>query len=64
MARDPKQLRKAYEYKLGKDLADKLSDSQIASLSTYYNRASEEEQSKIDSELIKGMGDFLDSARA
>ena len=64
MARDPKQLRKAYEYKLGKDLADKLSDVQIASLSNYYNRASEEEQSKIDSELIKGMGDFLDSARA
>jgi hypothetical protein len=64
MARDPQKLRKAYEYKLGKDLADKLSDAHIASLSNYYNRASNEEQSKIDSELIKGMGDFLDSARA
>jgi hypothetical protein len=63
MARDPQKLRKAYEYKLGKDLADKLSDAHIASLSNYYNRASNEEQSKIDSELIKGMGDFLDSAR-
>jgi hypothetical protein len=63
MARDPQKLRKAYEYKLGKDLADKLSDAHIASLSNYYNRASNEEQSKIDSELIKGMGDFLNSAR-
>jgi hypothetical protein len=63
MARDPQKLRKAYEYKLGKDLADKLSDAHITSLSNYYNRASNEEQSKIDSELIKGMGDFLDSAR-
>jgi hypothetical protein len=63
MARDPQKLRKAYESKLGKDLADKLSDAHIASLSNYYNRASNEEQSKIDSELIKGMGDFLDSAR-
>ena len=63
MARDPKLLRKAYETKLGKDLTDKLSDAQIQSLSNYYNRASAQEQSNIDSELIKGMGDFLDTAR-
>lgn len=63
MARDPKLLRKAYEYKLGKDLTDKLTDAHIESLSNYYNRATPEEQSDIDSELAKGMGDFLDTAR-
>ena len=64
MARDPKQLRKAYEYKLGKDLVAKLSDEQIAKLSKYYNSLSPAEQSKVDSELIQGQGEFLDSARS
>ena len=63
MARDPKQLRKAYEYKLGKDLASKLDDKQISSLSKYYNSLPPDQQSKVDSELIKGMGEFLDTAR-
>jgi len=64
MARDPKQLRKAYEYKLGKDLVAKLSDEQIAKLSKYYNSLTSAEQSKVDSELIQGQGEFLDSARS
>jgi hypothetical protein len=63
MARDPKTLRKAYEYKLGKDLASKLSDTQIKKLSQYYNSLSAKEQSKVDSDLIAGKGDFLDVAR-
>jgi len=63
MARDPKQLRKAYEYKLGKDLVSKLDDKQISSLSKYYNSLPPDQQSKVDSELIKGMGEFLDTAR-
>ena len=33
MARDPKVTRKAYEYKLGKDLVSKLDDKQIHLLS-------------------------------
>jgi len=63
MARDPKTLRKAYEYKLGKDLVSKLSDAQIKKLSQYYNSLTPKEQSKVDSDLVKGQGDFLDVAR-
>lgn len=63
MARDPKTLRKAYEYKLGKDLVSKLSDAQIKKLSQYYNSLPPKEQSKVDSDLIKGKGDFLEVAR-
>ena len=64
MARDPKQLRKAYEYKLGKDLVAKLSDDQIAQLSKYYNSLPPDQQSKVDSEIVMGKGDFLDTARS
>jgi hypothetical protein len=64
MARDPARLRKAYEVKLGKKLADKLSDAHIAQLSKYYNSLNEREQSKLDSELIQGRSnDFTDIAR-
>ena len=54
MARDPKQLRKAYEIKIGKDRADKLSDDQIGLLSKFYNQLSESEQSDIDSGILMG----------
>ena len=54
MARDPKQLRKAYEYKLGKDLASKLDDKQIYLISQYYNSLSDKESSEIDSRIIQG----------
>ena len=57
MARDPKQLRKAYEIKIGKDRADKLSDDQIGLLSKFYNQLSESEQSDIDSQILKGYND-------
>ena len=57
------RLRLAYEYKLGKDLVSKLSDAQIKKLSEYYNSLSPKEQSKVDSDIIKGGGEFLDIAR-
>lgn len=57
MARDPKKLRKAYEFKLGKDRAGKLSDEQISLISKYYNSLSEEEQRKIDNSLFQGRSD-------
>ena len=64
MARDPQKLRKAYEYKLGKDLVAKLSDDQITQLSKYYNSLPPDQQSKVDSEIVMGKGDFLDTARS
>ena len=57
MARDPKVMRKAYEYKLGKDLASKLSDKQISIISEYYNSLSAEESSDIDSKIVQGRND-------
>ena len=54
MARDPQKLRKAYEYKLGKDLASKLDDKQIHLLSEYYNSLSDKETSDIDSQIVQG----------
>jgi len=54
MARDPKVTRKAYEYKLGKDLASKLDDKQIYLLSQYYNSLSDKETSDIDSQIVQG----------
>ena len=54
MARDPKVTRKAYEYKLGKDLASKLDDKQIHLLSEYYNSLSDKETSDIDSQIVQG----------
>ena len=57
------RLRLAYEYKLGKDLTSKLSDDQIKKLSQYYNSLPPNEQSKVDSDIIKGGGEFLDIAR-
>lgn len=57
MARDPKLLRKAYETKLGKDLAAKLSDDQIGLISKYYNSLSDKEQSNVDSRILKGYND-------
>lgn len=63
MASKSERLRLAYEYKLGKDLASKLSDRQIKKLSEYYNSLPPKEQTKVDSEIIKGGGEFLDIAR-
>lgn len=57
MARDPKRLRKAYEFKLGKDRAKKLSDEQISLVSKYYNSLPEDEQKKIDNSLFQGRSD-------
>jgi len=54
MARDPKVTRKAYEYKLGKDLVSKLDDKQIHLLSEYYNSLSDKETSDIDSQIVQG----------
>jgi hypothetical protein len=64
MARDPQQLRKAYEYKLGKELTVKLSDAQISELSKYYNSLPSDQQSDVDSEVAMGKGEFLDTARS
>ena len=64
MARDPKQLRKAYEYKLGKDLVKNLSDAQISELSKYYNSLTPAQQSEVDSETVMGKGEFLNTARS
>ena len=63
MARDPQQMRKAYEFMLGKDLVAQLSDDNIKKLSAYYNSLPLDQQSKIDSEIVMGKGDFLDMAR-
>jgi hypothetical protein len=57
MARDPKTMRKAYEYKLGKDLVAKLTDKQISILSEYYNSLSDKETSDIDSKIFQGRND-------
>ena len=59
MARDPKRLRKNYEFKIGKDLTDKLSDEQISLLSKYYNSLSIDEQRDIDNKIFKGMTNDL-----
>lgn len=52
-------LRKAYEFKIGKERVSKLTDNQISLLSKYYNSLSESEQSKIDNELIQGRSNDL-----
>ena len=49
-----RNLRKAYEFKLGKERASKLSDEQINLLSKYYNSLSESEQSSIDNAISQG----------
>jgi hypothetical protein len=49
-----RNLRKAYEFKLGKERASKLSDDQINLLSKYYNSLSESEQSTIDNAIVQG----------
>ena len=54
MANRVEKLRKAYEFKLGKDIASKLSDEQIALISKHYNSLSEDEQSQIDSYIVMG----------
>jgi hypothetical protein len=54
MARDPKVLRKAYEAKLGKKLADQLTNEQIGLISKYYNSLSDSESSALDSKIIQG----------
>ena len=48
------RLRKAYEFKLGKDVASKLSDEQIQLISRYYSSLSEDEQRKIASNIFMG----------
>lgn len=61
MASKAERLRKAYEFKLGKDLAAKLTDSQIKILSQYYNSLSESEQSDIDNKISMGStNDLID----
>jgi hypothetical protein len=65
MATKIDRLRKAYEFKLGKDLAAKLTDAQIKILSSYYNSLSESEQSDIDNKISMGKSnDLLDIARS
>lgn len=65
MASKVERLRKAYEFKLGKDLASKLSDEQIQLLSSFYNSLNEDEQRSIDSDIFKGKSnDLIDMARA
>jgi GH24 family phage-related lysozyme (muramidase) len=54
MANRSERLRKAYEFKLGKDVASKLSDEQIQLISGYYSSLSEDEQRKIDSNIFMG----------
>ena len=59
------RLRKAYEFKIGKERTKKLSDDQILLLSKYYNSLSENEQSKIDNYLAQGRSnDLTDMADA
>jgi len=52
MANRSERLRKAYEFKLGKDVASKLSDEQIALISGYYSSLSKDEQSQIDIDIF------------
>jgi len=54
MANRSERLRKAYEFKLGKDVASKLSDEQIALISGYYSSLSKDEQSQIDIDIFMG----------
>ena len=64
MATKTEKLRKAYEFKLGKQLTDKLSDAQISLLSSYYNSLSEEEQRQIDNDIAMGKtNDLSDMAK-
>ena len=63
----PKQerLRKAYEFKIGKERTKKLSDEQILLLSKYYNSLSDNEQKVIDKALAQGRSnDLTDMADA
>ena len=53
------QLRKAYEFKIGKQRASKLSDAQINLLSKYYNSLSKSEQDVIDNALVQGRSNDL-----
>ena len=65
MASKAERLRKAYEFKLGADLAAKLTDSQLKILSAYYNSLDESEQSDIDNKIAMGMSnDLTDMARS
>lgn len=54
MASNKDSLRKAYEFKIGKDRTSKLTDQQINLLSKYYNSLSQNEQQNIDSALFQG----------
>jgi hypothetical protein len=54
MANRSERLRKAYEFKLGKDVASKLSDEQIVLISSYYKSLSKDEQSQIDIDIFMG----------
>ena len=54
MAPKNDRLRKAYEFKIGKDRTSKLTDQQINLLSKYYNSLSQNEQQDIDSALFQG----------
>jgi len=54
MANRSERLRKAYEFKLGKDVASKLSDEQIQLISGYYSSLSKDEQSQIDIDIFMG----------
>ena len=63
----PKQerLRKAYEFKIGKERTSKLSDDQILLLSKYYNSLNDSEQSTVDNALAQGKrNDLTDMADA
>ena len=57
MATKAERLREIYESKIGKDLVDKLSDSQIKLISAFYNSLDNKEQSIIDSRIIMGYDD-------
>jgi len=71
MASKSDRLRKAYEFKIGKDRTSKLTDQQISLLSKYYNGLSQNQQQNIDSALFQGrtceltdMADaFIDESR-
>ena len=64
MANRAEKLRKAYEFKLGNSLVDKLSDEQIALISKYYNSLSEDDQSQIDNYIFMGkVNDLSEMAR-
>ena len=63
MANRGEKLRKAYEFKLGKDIASKLSDEQIALISKYYNSLTKEEKSDIDSYFAMGKTNDLSDSK-